>query len=345
MKGPIDIVIPWVDGDDPQWRQCLQQYQPTSMMDADEARYRTWDCFRYWFRAIEWNAPWVRTIHFVTFGHIPEWLNVNHPKLHIVKHEDFISEEYLPTFSSHTLELNLHRIPDLSEQFIYFNDDIYLANPATDEDFFKNGLPCDSAVFGIIKNDGTENFMPYIMLNMLGMVSEHFSKKEMLKNNLGKWFNIKYGKYLLYNLYLSVWPGFTGFRNFHTAHSYLKSTLEELWEEYPDILDRTCRNKFRSKEDVNQYLIRYWQLASGKFEPKAVDSKYVNIGKVTIEEIEAMLADEHNLTVCINDDPGDFDFEQKEKEMQRVLHEKFPYPSAFELKEECNESNKKHHKE
>ena len=64
----------------------------------------------------------------------------------IVKHEDYIPEEFLPTFQSRTIDMNFHRIKDLSEHFVYFNDDMFLINPTTKEDFFVNGLPCDSAV-------------------------------------------------------------------------------------------------------------------------------------------------------------------------------------------------------
>ena len=67
----------------------------------------------------------VRRIHFVTWGHLPSWLNKEHPKLNIVNHKDFIPEKYLPTFNSHAL-WNMHRIPGLAENFVYFNDDMFL---------------------------------------------------------------------------------------------------------------------------------------------------------------------------------------------------------------------------
>ena len=59
----------------------------------------------------------IQKIHFVTWGHIPEWLNTEHPKLNIVRHEDFIPEKFRPTFNSHTIEWNFHRIPGLAEKF------------------------------------------------------------------------------------------------------------------------------------------------------------------------------------------------------------------------------------
>ena len=96
---------------------------------------------KYWFRGVENYAPWVKQIHFVTCGHLPEWLNINHPKIHIVNHKDYIPEQYLPTFSSHVIELNMHRIPGLSEHFVNFNDDVFLTQPVKPEDFFQDGKP------------------------------------------------------------------------------------------------------------------------------------------------------------------------------------------------------------
>lgn len=331
MTHPIDIVIPWVDGADPKWLAARKNYRPDHNEDADEARYRDWDVFQYWFRSVELYAPWVRKIHLVTFGHLPPWLNTDHPKLRIVRHEDYIPEKYLPTFSSHVLELNLHRIPDLAEHFLYFNDDVYLAGNCRPEDFFRDGVPCDSAVLGVIKNSDTDNFMPYIMLNMMGMINKYFSARKVMKTHFSKWFAPCYGKYVLSNLYLSPWSRFTGFRNFHNCAAFCKSTFEEVWERFPEMLDRTCRNRFRSKEDVNQYLFRYWQLVNGNFVPKRPDSAYLTIGSEDIASAEKVFRDKKYRVVCINDDPMGFDFATEQKKLTDLLERQFPQPSSFEL--------------
>lgn len=330
IEYPIDIVIPWVDDSDPKWQEQRLQYKAGHNVDNSSARYRDWDIFQYWFRSIEKNAPWVRKIHLITFGHLPPWLNIDHPKLHIVNHKDYIPEEYLPTFSSHTIELNLHRIPGLAEHFLYFNDDVYLAKETVPEDFFKEGLPCDSAILGVVKNTDVENFMPYIMLNMMALVNMHFSQRCVLKNNLKKWFHPCYGKYLLNNLYLSPWSSFIGFRNFHNCTGFLKSTFEEVWNLFPDILDRTCRNRFRSREDVNQYLFRYWQLLKGDFYPITPSSAYLTIGSEDISLVLNYFKNKKYRVVCINDDPMGFDFETEQKKLVDILRDCFPKKSFFE---------------
>ena len=137
----IDFVLTWVDGSDPDWLAQRREYQPGRGTDAGESRYRDWDNLQYWFRGVEKFAPWVNKIYFVTWGHVPKWLNTAHEKIQIVKHEDFMAPAYLPTFNINSIELNLHRIKGLSEHFVFFNDDMFLIDSVRPEDFFKNGFP------------------------------------------------------------------------------------------------------------------------------------------------------------------------------------------------------------
>ena len=89
----IDFVIAWVDGNDKEWLAEKAKYSPSSMADsATPVRFRDWDNLQYWFRGVEKYAPWVNKIHFITWGHLPKWLDTNNPKLHIVNHRDYIPE-------------------------------------------------------------------------------------------------------------------------------------------------------------------------------------------------------------------------------------------------------------
>ncbi len=137
MKYPIDIVIAWVDGNDPTWQQIKALYERPKNINTNEdtktsidntiQRYRDWENLQYLFRGIEKICSLCKNCSFfVTCGHLPSWLNTKAAKLHIVKHSDYIPEQYLPTFNSSCIELNFHRIDGLSENFIYFNDDFFL---------------------------------------------------------------------------------------------------------------------------------------------------------------------------------------------------------------------------
>ena len=155
---PIDFVVTWVDGNDQAWREEKEQYWSrihggeVSIKGNGFERYRDWDQFMYWFRAVEMYAPWVRYVYLVTWGHVPKWLNLNHPKLRIIKHPDYIDREYLPTFQSIPIEINLHRINDLSEHFVYFNDDQLLTSPVLPVDFFVGGVPKHCAIAYPVRN-------------------------------------------------------------------------------------------------------------------------------------------------------------------------------------------------
>lgn len=183
IENVIDFVIIWVDNSDPRWQAERQKYaaEDENFMNVGDCRYRDWGLLRYWFRSVELYAPWVRKIHFVTCGHYPQWLNMEHPKLNYVKHEDYIPKDYLPTFSSHPIELNLHRIADLSEQFVYFNDDMFVSGPVSPTDFFINGQPRDIALraIPIIGDIGMIN------LNDINIMEKEFNFPTQFKNISG----------------------------------------------------------------------------------------------------------------------------------------------------------------
>lgn len=210
---PIDFVVTWVDGNDPVWQAEKAKYSPNKNADNRNVRFRDWDNMQYWFRAVEKFAPWVNKIHFVTYGHLPKWLNIDNPKLNIAKHSDFIPQKYLPTFSSQPIELNLHRINGLAERFVYFNDDMFLLRPVKRELFFagKDCLPTDFAITSTISTTTKEDMMPFIKLNCVTILNGHFDKKEQMKKHFSKWVNLAYGWNALRNLIFYGQHRFKGF--------------------------------------------------------------------------------------------------------------------------------------
>lgn len=91
---------------------------------------------RFSMRSLEKFAPWVRRVYLVTNGQVPHWLDTSHPRLQLVTHADiFANASHLPTFSSPAIEANLHRIPGLSEHFLYLNDDTMFGAPVWPSDF------------------------------------------------------------------------------------------------------------------------------------------------------------------------------------------------------------------
>ena len=333
MSANIDFVIPWVDGSDPAWLEEKAKHAGSTMAIEDSiARYRDWGLLRYWFRGIERFAPWVNKVHFVTWGHYPEWLNIDHPKLNIVRHEDYIPAEYLPTFSANTIELNLHRIEGLSENFVYFNDDMYLVGATKPQDFFDGGLPKLTAVATPLRVGYGDWFFMSIVDN--AVINHHFDFHKVIRKNPFKWFNPAYGVHMFRTLTVLPYPYFCGMMEFHLPNPLTKQAYREVWEAEGELLDEVCHNRTRSTLDVNQYLIKNWIIAKGEFKPRKV-----SVGKAfqfrenslqTLKELKKYLQSGKGQMICINDSAQIDDIDGAIEGCNAVLNDLLANPSAYE---------------
>ncbi|MDR0249395.1 MAG: Stealth CR1 domain-containing protein [Oscillospiraceae bacterium] len=334
MSGDIDIVITWVDGGDKAWLAEKARYAPLAA-DADDRplRYRDWGLLRYLFRGIESFAPWARNVYLVTHGHLPPRLNLSHPRLRVARHSDFMPGEYLPTFSSHPIEWHLHRLPGLAEQFVYFNDDMFLTRRAKPSDFFVNGLPRDVAILNAVApKDG----FSFIAANNIRAVNARHSKRETLKAHRGKWFRLRYGAQLYRTFALLPWQDFTGFIDTHQPLPYLKSAFAEAWSENGDIIRKTCQNKFRGEGDVSIWLVRYNQLCKGAFCPARYrrGKAYWISSPQDAEAAARGIARQKYLTVCVNDGVPEADFARARAVVGSAFEKILPNVSAFETGEQ-----------
>ncbi|MDR2890279.1 MAG: Stealth CR1 domain-containing protein [Alistipes sp.] len=341
MSYDIDIVIPWVDGADPEWRAAFRAARdgtanvPVVVTGADEnssdIRYRDWDTLRWWFRGVERFAPWVRRIHFVTWGHVPEWLDLQNPRLRVVRHGDYIPAEYLPTFASRPIELCAHLIPGLAERFILFNDDMFFTRPVAEGRFFcaKSGLPRDMARLSLI----ARSTISHTVLNMTEVLNRRHSRAEVMRSHAAKWYSPRYGAgNLLKTLDLSVWRQFAGLADTHMPQPYLRSTFERMWVEEFAILDATCRERFRSPFGVNHWLMRYEQLARGEFSPVGFrDARLDHLAEDRIGEVERYIRARKYAMICLNDSPMLGDFVAVRDRLAKALDHILPQKSSYEI--------------
>lgn len=337
---PIDFVITWVDGSDEAWLADKEKYED-KVGDNRNSRYRDWDILRYLFRSIESYAGWVNKIFFVTCGHLPEWLNTENPKLVIVKHEDYIPKEFLPTFSSRTIDMNLHRIPGLSEHFVYFNDDMILLQNVSRSDFFRNGLPCDTAVLRpaivSIRNSFQKTRTSQLYLSPvidMSMINKYFNKHKVIMKNLTKWYNPIYGMESLKTLSMGVWKFFPGIRNYHCSYSYLKQTYIDLWNLEEEAFNEVCSHRFRVNTDYNHLVFSYWQMAKGKFAPR--NPKFgvacgLNNDEGNNKKIFTALQKRKFKVLCINDNVSDENFDTTKEKLKGCLENIFNKKSSFEI--------------
>lgn len=332
MADEIDFVVTWVDGSDRAWRADKARFSGEGIVDDNEERYRDWELFRYWFRGVEKFAPWVRKVHLITWGHLPVWLDTGNPKLHIVKHEDYIPGEFLPTFNSNVLEIYMHRIEGLSEHFVYFNDDMHLVQPVKPEDFFQNGKPCDMLAFQPVVANPKNPVMSHLYLNNSLVLCKYFNKRENVRKQPGAYFKFGYPPlYFFYNMLEMAFPLFTGFYTVHGPSPFCKGTFEEIWKKEEPLLTAMSANRFRSVDDVTPYLFREWQKLSGDFYPRNVQKEfqYYDIAEDN-RALQVVLAKKKKKVICINDAPIGGKYEKIKAELQAAFDQILPEKSSFE---------------
>ena len=148
----IDAVVTWVDGHDPEHIRKRNEYLESdadySYTDqaADDSRFSETGELWFCIHLIRKNASWIDTIYLVTDNQCPDWLTDDvkkRLKVQIIDHRE-IFKQYsycLPTFNSNSIENVLFNIPGVSNQVVYFNDDMFLLRKMAPEDFFYFNRP------------------------------------------------------------------------------------------------------------------------------------------------------------------------------------------------------------
>ena len=327
----IDFVITWVDMNDPKWQTDFAKYSDkidNTKNEVSEARFRDYGFLKYWFRGVEKFAPWVRKIHFITCGQKPEWLNENNAKLNLVNHEDYIPKQFLPCFNSNVLEYYLHKIPDLSEHIVYFNDDFFVINTLEQERFFKNGLPCDIAAFRYNSGMG---IWSKCLKNNIRLINQHFDKKEIMLRYHDKWFNDIYGNKAWLTRLLKSYDKFVTLLTPHNAQPFLKSTFEEVWAVAGKELAEASAHRFRSTKDLTPELFRTWQICKGNFEPY---NTYNNTKMFPLvlkpQKVVAAIRNQSYKLVCLNDNVHIRNYKQVMENIESAFNSILPEKSSFE---------------
>lgn len=240
MTNEVDVVFTWVNHKDENWQKKKRAYLGDARLgcsnSADDARYEDHNELYYSVKAVKEFLPWIRKIYIVTDNQRPEWIDLNDDKIIIVDHSEIIDENYLPTFNSHVIEANIHKIKGLSENFIYFNDDVFVAKPLEKEHFFrKNGI---ASFFLSFKN------------------LEEMEKKGCVTATLKASLN---SRNILKNI-TNIYPSQT------LVHTYVplkKSTFDQVWQMYEQRIKEFLPNRFRGENDLNlaTFLVP-WQMYS-----------------------------------------------------------------------------------
>lgn len=331
----IDFVITWVDSSDTEWTSKKNKYlselgKPMESAATDE-RFRDYGTLKYLLRSIEQYAPWVHKIYLITDNQRPTWLKKNllNTKLEIVDHKDIIPNENLPTFNSNAIEMCVPNIPNLSECFVEFNDDLLINKRVEPTDFFVNGVPRDFRQYTSLYP--TESY-DRLRFNVSYAINRWIEKKgEQWPINKKGLFSLKYSLTSnVKNLFflLDRHRRVSDYVLPHNAFPLRKSMVKEaqgIWEK--EVL-YTMKQKFRSEHDITIYLLRAFQLEKGKFIPRSPNFSHFFVLNEA-EKICKELKKEKNSLLCINDSETQ-DYENSVKIVQKALKEKFNQKSSFE---------------
>ena len=338
----IDIVIPWVDGSDTKWQEKKNKFDinGNNLTIDNDMRYRDWGTLKYVLRSIEKNIPWYNKIYIITEGHYPKWLNLQNTKIKLVTHKDIYHDKsHLPTFSSPSIEMNLENIDGLSEKFIYFNDDMIVLRPLEKERFFYNNKPVDFLSHGWLARNKLfdklrgMNVWAHSIKNNIDLINKECSVDNLTPEQL---YHHSYNwKVKLSNLLLDkVYKKFLWLEHWHHPQPYLRSTLASVKQVFLQEMMVCSKNRFRHKSDLNQYIYRYWQLASGNFHPyKHDDGLYAKIENK--KDMDAFVLDMDKYAFgCPNDSVSDSISSEEQKYIIYRLEEKleklFPEKSSLE---------------
>ena len=293
----MDVVITYVDGNDPVWKQ---DYEKTTNVPVMEKRFRDWGTLKYLLRGIETKMPFIRNVYLVVShpSQVPSWADVS--QLNIVLHKDIIPQEFLPTFNCNPIEMHLHRIPGLDEEYLYFNDDMFPVGECRPEDFFRNGRP----VIGYYRH-----------LFASGMYKKICRNSDRLARRA-----------------LGLKPSCFFTRPQHICSPMLKSQCEELYAKVEDEIRKTSAARTRTEENLNQYLFLDYMNYKGMVINEKISNKHFSVAVASPESLRDFLHNPTRNMVCINDvHLSESRYEQLRGAILAAFDSTFPEKSRFEI--------------
>lgn len=276
----MDAVITYVNNEDITWLNEFNKYNKNKKDNSnanDNSRYRSWDNLKYCLRGIDKYMPFIRKIHIIVSGptQIPTWLNTNN--VNIVYHKDIIPAEFLPTFNSRTIEMFMHNIKDLDEEFIYFNDDMFIIKPTSPENFFINGKPC--IILHSYSDEG---------LKIWGKEPVYYEPHRRCTEEVKKILNINNETYCMTN---------------HGPCPLLKSVNKELFNLLKDKIYSSI-TRFRDEKNYIHFIYSIYLSLNNltSKEGGGLDCKYFASTRIkSIKELKNKLINCNTKVICIND--------------------------------------------
>ena len=293
----MDVVITYVDGNDPVWKKDYEKYTNVPVM---EKRFRDWGTLKYLLRGIQKKMPFVRNVYLVVShpSQVPDW--VNPEQLKIVLHRDIIPDEFLPTFNCNPIEMHLHRIPGLDEEFLYFNDDMFPVGNCKETDFFRDG----KAVIGYYRHLFASGMYKKICRN-----SDRLARKAA-----------------------GLKPSVFFTRPQHICSPMLKSWCEKLYKKVEKEIRETSATRTRTSENLNQYLFLDYMNYEGMVIREKISNKHFSVSVASAGSLRDFLHNPTRNMVCINDvHLSESRYLKLRDAVLEAFESTFPEKSRFEL--------------
>ncbi len=235
-------------------------------------------------------ADWVRYIFIICIDPLPDDPVLHDERIITVNPSEFMPPSCVDSENINAIELNLHRISGLSEQFVYFPSGSFLIGKVKPSFFFRDGLPCDYAVESMFETP--DMYERHVLINDILQIKAKFNRNESLSYYRWKFLSPRYLPGMIQNTYfwfLRYWEigwrsrrgDFWGFEDHNFPLCTLKSLCEKLWTVFPEALKGTCSHISENEKDVDHSLIRFYQYASGQFSPCDWHSKTIMINDIS----------------------------------------------------------------
>ncbi|OUM65460.1 hypothetical protein PIROE2DRAFT_7577 [Piromyces sp. E2] len=131
----MSIVYTWIDGSDNNHLDLKAKYNGGNRKVNN--RDRSVGELRYSLRSLEKYLPWHKgTIYIVSPNQVPDFLDINHPRIKVINQDDLFPPHVSPTFNSFVVEMYLDKIPGITERFVQLNDDYFFNNYCHPSFFF-----------------------------------------------------------------------------------------------------------------------------------------------------------------------------------------------------------------
>ena len=259
----IDAVITWVDGSEPNYKLKLEENLKNKKIIISQ--YTQANEIDFCVASIIKFAPFVRKIFIVTDKQKPKFSGIRHmvslEKIEIIDHEEIFRDnlDCMPSFNIRSIDALLFKIKDLSDKFIYFNDDMFLIKETTKEDWFKDNKAILIGSWAKTYNKQLIKTISHKIKNLLNIRPSFNAAQSKAANIVG--FHNKY------------------FKSFHCGRPQIKSVIKDFYDKNPQRLTNQIRYKFRDGRQYMPYSLCWHLLIKENLYVESSTNKLVEINK------------------------------------------------------------------